>query len=77
MRKTPVKVGAGFGTLTVVQPLPHTRNEHGHMKWRCLCDCGREIDVWGYNLAKKKEGQVACLNRECRKIALSRMSRKA
>lgn len=46
--------GQVFGLLTVMELVEVKR---GHCKWRCLCSCGTEKYVWGYNL---KRGTVSC-----------------
>lgn len=63
MRETPVKPGTKWGRLTVIQKL--SKNEHGHVRWACLCECGRRIEVWGYNLAKQYGNTRSCGVGEC------------
>lgn len=75
MKESPVKNGARFGKLTVTKALPLTKNEHGHIKWECLCDCGEKVCVWGFQLAKKTGNRVACHKRECRREALAALTK--
>lgn len=37
-------------------------------KWRCVCDCGAECLVIGYNLAHGETSSCGCLRRETAKI---------
>lgn len=64
MRKTPVQGGTRWGRLVVVRKLPG-KNEHGHVRWECRCDCGRKVRVWGYALVKKQNPTRSCGMGEC------------
>lgn len=59
MRKTPVEVGTRWGRLVVLRKVPG-KNEHGHVRWECECDCGRKVKVWGYSLVKKSGLTRSC-----------------
>lgn len=39
--------GKQFGLLTVIE---RVRDSHGHIKWRCLCECGSETVSYAGNL---------------------------
>lgn len=36
-------IGKRFSNLTVIEKLPYTKNHRQY--WKCLCDCGREIEA--------------------------------
>lgn len=42
---------------------------HGDSKWLCRCDCGKEVDVYGYNLKLGHTKSCGCLHREAMKRA--------
>lgn len=70
MRKTPVDVDTRWGSLVVLRKLPG-KNEHGHVRWECRCDCGRKVAVWGYSLAKKSRNTRSCGMGACHSKAVS------
>ncbi len=73
MKITPVRKGFTRGLLTVLGPVRDSKNVHGHRRWRVRCECGRVIEVWGYNLAKTKvPGTKSCGSGPCRKAAAGR-----
>lgn len=49
--------GQKFERLTAIKYL-------GGRKWRCLCDCGNEIDVFTNNLTRGNTKSCGCLNKE-------------
>lgn len=54
--------GKRFGRLTVVERVGADR--HGHVAWRCLCDCGNEKTVAGVSLTKGVTRSCGCLQKE-------------
>lgn len=55
-------LGQKFVRLTVIQDAgsDHT----GRKRWRCRCDCGNEIEVFGYSLRQGATKSCGCLGRE-------------
>ena len=49
--------GQRFGRLIAVEYI-------GNSKWRCLCDCGNEVEVFSSNLTKGRTKSCGCLARE-------------
>lgn len=56
-------IGQTFGRLTVIERAPR-RNEDSEARWRCRCECGREIDVLRMNLVKGHQRSCGCLRQE-------------
>ena len=54
-------VGQRFGKLVVVAMLEE-RNKHGRIVYKCLCDCGNEVDVIGNSLTTYHTLSCGCLN---------------
>lgn len=54
--------GMRFGSLVALRTLPREIGEH--RRWVCLCDCGNEHIVCGYNLLN---GQTLSCGSGCRK----------
>ena len=54
--------GQRFGRLVVVNQAETIRR--GKTRWRCLCDCGKTVDVYAYNLRNGNSKSCGCLNRE-------------
>lgn len=52
--------GKRFGRLTVLE----RADGKGRCKWRCLCSCGNEVVVLGYNLKNGNTQSCGCLMRE-------------
>src|SRR5690349_15250376 len=50
-----------FSMLTVQKRVTSSRN--GHTRWRCVCDCGREVDVLSTHLIQGKTKSCGCLSR--------------
>jgi len=53
-----VKIGDRFGKLTVSHPAKPDR--HGHLRWVCKCDCGKNTIVMGGNLLASKTTSCGC-----------------
>lgn len=49
--------GQRFGRLIAVEYV-------GNSKWKCLCDCGNETEVFSSNLTKGRTKSCGCLARE-------------
>lgn len=62
MRKKVDLRGEKFGRLTVVAESPLRAG--GHLHWVCICDCGKQITVLGYNLKNGNTKSCGCLQRE-------------
>lgn len=54
--------GVRYGRLTAVEPL--SGRHGGAVVWRCMCDCGNEIDVRGTYLTNGSVRSCGCLRRE-------------
>ena len=52
--------GKRYGRLTVLE----RAEGKGRCKWRCLCSCGNEVVVRGYNLKNGNTQSCGCLKRE-------------
>lgn len=64
-KKPPVKVGDIFGKLTVKSF--HERRKQ-HRVWNCLCQCGKETQVYSCNLLSGHTTSCGCeLKRFCKK----------
>jgi len=51
------KIGLRFGRLVVQSLL----SKKPVAKWKCLCDCGKEVDVWGGHLKSGVTRSCGCL----------------
>jgi hypothetical protein len=51
-----------FSRLLVIKEAP--RNNHGHIRWECICDCGKEVIVSGLCLRGGHTQSCGCLQRE-------------
>jgi hypothetical protein len=51
------KIGLQFGRLVVKELL----SKKPVAKWRCVCDCGVEVDVWGGHLKSGVTRSCGCL----------------
>jgi hypothetical protein len=51
------KIGLRFGRLVVKELL----SKKPVAKWRCVCDCGVEVDVWGGHLKSGVTRSCGCL----------------
>lgn len=55
--------------------LYRTKNkQHGHYKWRCICDCGNEIEVAGSSLCSGNTKSCGCLRVESATERMIQMS---
>jgi len=54
--------GERFGRLVVVSREENSRN--GHARWRCKCDCGKEVIVQSCDLRCRKQISCGCYNNE-------------
>lgn len=59
-------IGKRFGRLKVLEELPERKG--GRIAWRCLCDCGEEIDVKGIYLTTEETKSCGCLKKDQDKI---------
>lgn len=53
--------GKRFGKLTVLEEVPK-RSSDGHVKWRCLCDCGNTSIVSSASLVGRNTRSCGCIN---------------
>ena len=55
--------GEKIGRLTVIEKVDVHTSPCGrrHGRWRCVCECGNEVIVLGYNLRRKKTLSCGCL----------------
>lgn len=51
-----------FGKLKVLSMV--SRNDHGNSKWKCLCDCGKETEVWYQHLTTGRTKSCGCSKHE-------------
>lgn len=54
--------GQRFGRLVVVEEAG--RDKHGHVLWKCRCDCGSETIVYVHSLRSGDTTSCGCFNRE-------------
>ena len=54
--------GQRFGRLVVIRK--DGKDNSGHIKWLCKCDCGNEISVSGDSLRGNKTKSCGCYNKE-------------
>lgn len=59
--------GSRFGRLSVLEFMG---TEAGRTRWRCLCDCGKEVVVKGIYLTTGDTKSCGCLKREQEKVHL-------
>ena len=52
--------GQKFGLLTV---LYRVSNYKGRAKWLCKCECGKSVEVFGYNLTRGNSTSCGCLRK--------------
>lgn len=55
-------MGKRFNRLTVIARAPN--DKHGSSRWRCKCDCGKEIIALATNLGQKRTQSCSCLHKE-------------
>lgn len=51
--------GKKFGKLTVIKPLEERK--HGHVQWKCRCDCGNEAKVRSSSLINNRTKSCGCI----------------
>ena len=61
-------VGHVYGRLTVEEEKGKTK--HGHLLWKCLCECGNTIVTTGQSLRKGDTKSCGCYKLECSSKAL-------
>lgn len=54
-----------FGRLAVVE---RAGRKGKHARYRCRCDCGREVVVYATNLRRGRTSSCGCLQRELAKV---------
>lgn len=54
-------VGRKFGKLTVIEELP--KSKLGQTRFKCHCDCGNDIEVYGANLVYHQTKSCGCVRR--------------
>lgn len=54
-------VGKRFGRLLVIEK---SAQKGKGTYWKCLCDCGNEVVVYGYSLNKGSTRSCGCLNKD-------------
>ena len=55
--------GNRFGRLVVIEKTTG-RTRNGNIKWKCLCDCGKEAFVSTTSLNSENTKSCGCLNNE-------------
>lgn len=53
--------GQMYGRLTVLEDVGR---QHGHVLWRCLCECGNTVDVMANSLQNGRTQSCGCLHKE-------------
>ena len=61
------ETGNKYGRLTVIERVKN--DKAGNAKWRCMCECGKVVDVLALNLRKGTTQSCGCLNIERAKEA--------
>lgn len=56
-------VGRRFGRLVVVEELE--KSELSQARYKCKCDCGNEIEVYGANLLYNQTNSCGCIHKIC------------
>lgn len=62
--------GKRFGRLTVIEQAGRTKN--GRVKWKCICDCGKEAIVAGSCLTSGHTKSCGCLQPQRRAETLTK-----
>jgi hypothetical protein len=60
-------IGQRFTRLTVKARAES--NKHGHTKWLCLCDCGKEVIAYASDLKRGGRPSCGCLKSEKLRVA--------
>ena len=58
MSAAPILVGDRFSRLRIKE---RVENQKIHARWRCVCDCGNEVDVLATNLRRGLTKSCGCL----------------
>lgn len=58
--------GMRFGRLTVIERAEDYLSKNGrkYVQWKCKCDCGNNVVVYGSNLNRSHTTSCGCLNKE-------------
>lgn len=59
MREVPIEIGQKFGMLTTLGK--SDSNTKGQRKWRCLCECGKEIQARSWHLRNGNYSSCGCM----------------
>lgn len=62
MAKAKDLTGQRFGRLTVIRRAENSKR--GHAKWFCVCDCGKQVIVWGTSLQTGNTKSCGCYAKE-------------
>lgn len=54
-------IGKKYGKLTVVERLPDTKSSQA--RYKCVCDCGNSIEVYGSNLLYDQTKSCGCIHK--------------
>lgn len=54
--------GNRYGRLSVIEMAGC--NKHKQRLWRCICDCGNDVEVIGFLLRQEQTRSCGCLNKE-------------
>ena len=60
--RTTIKPGDVFSRLTVIERAPTPEGKKG-VFWRCRCECGNEVVVWGGSLPRGHTRSCGCLKK--------------
>lgn len=55
-------IGCRFGRLVVIERAENSKN--GHIRWKCLCDCGKEKIIYSTSLVRGATRSCGCLHNE-------------
>lgn len=72
-RKAIDMIGKKVGRLTVL--CRNGTNKSGNIRWKCLCDCGKETTVTGHYLRNKNIQSCGCLQRELSSKRLTKQNK--
>lgn len=62
--------GQRFGRLTAIEPIGRYKN--GEVIWKCLCDCGNEVEVRSGNLRSEHTKSCGCYHDDAHKPRLTK-----
>ncbi len=60
------RLGQRYGRLLVIERAPNKSAKDTNARWKCVCDCGREVIQYGQDLKKGKVVSCGCWNDEKR-----------